>query len=334
MNLHLGKENEISEFILKNRNGISVKILSYGGIIQEINFPDKNGFVENVVLNYTNPEDYLNDKFFIGALIGRYANRISKSCFKLNKETFKLTKNEGENHLHGGDKGFHNANWSFDKNNFNDNSVTLTHFSENNDNGYPGNLNVSVKYSLLNTNVLDIEFYARSDMDTVFNPTSHSYFNLNPKNKTILNHRLKINSNEFLDVDKSFIPKGGFKNVKSTPFDFRSEKVIGVDLNKNDEQLNITKGYDHCFILNKGQKIAAELSELETGRLIQIHTDQPGVQLYTGNHLSGFFSKNQGLCLENQHFPNSPNINSFPSTIIKANTDYYSKTSYHFKLIR
>lgn len=333
MNSHLGKQNKISEFILKNRNGISVKILSYGGIIQEINIPDKNGFTENVVLSHTNPKDYIKDDFYIGALIGRYANRISKSSFKLNEETFKLTKNEGENHLHGGDKGFHNTNWSFDKKNSYDNSVTLTHFSENNDNGYPGNLNVSVKYSLSNTNILDIEFYARSDMDTVFNPTSHSYFNLNPKNKTIVNHKLKINSNEFLDVDKSFIPKGEFKNVKSTPFDFRSEKVIGVDLNKNDEQLNIAKGYDHCFILNKGQKIAAELSELETGRLIQIHTDQPGVQLYTGNHLSGVFSKNQGLCLEAQHFPNSPNINLFPSTIIKANEDYYSKTSYHFKLL-
>ena len=333
MNSNSGKEYKISEFILKNKNGISVKILSYGGIIQEINFPDKNGFVENVILNYTNPKDYLNDKFFIGALIGRYANRISKSCFKLNKETFKLTKNEGENHLHGGDKGFHNVNWSFDKNNFNDNSITLTYFSENNDNGYPGNLNVSVKYTLSNTNILDIEFYARSDMDTVFNPTSHSYFNLNPKNKTIVNHRLKINSSKFLEIDNDFIPKGEFKNVISTPFDFRSEKAIGVDLNKNDKQLNITKGYDHCFVLNKSQKIAAELSELETGRLIQIFTDQPGIQLYTGNHLKKDFSKNQGLCLETQHFPNSPNIKSFPSTTIKANEDYYSKTSYHFKLL-
>ena len=333
MNSPTKKKHEISEFILKNSNGISVKILSYGGIIQEINLPDKNGFVENVVLNYKNPKDYLKDNFYIGALIGRYANRISKSSFKLNKETFKLTKNEGENHLHGGDKGFHNANWSFDKNNSYDNIVTLTHFSENNDNGYPGNLNVSVKYSLSNTNILDIEFYASSDMDTVFNPTSHSYFNLNPKNKTILNHRLKINSNKFLDVNKSFIPKGDFKNVISTPFDFRSEKAIGMDLNKNDEQLNIAKGYDHCFILNKNQKIAAELSESESGRLIQILTDQPGIQLYTGNHLKEVFSKNQGLCLETQHFPNSPNIKSFPSTTMKANKDYYSKTSYHFKLI-
>ena len=331
MNPHLGKENVISEFILKNINGISVKILSYGGIIQEINLPDKNGFVENVVLNYKNPKDYLNDKFFIGALIGRYANRIYRSCFKLNKKTFKLTKNEGENHLHGGDKGFHNANWSFNKGNSNDDSIMLTHFSENNDNGYPGNLNVSVKYTLSNTNILDIEFYARSDMDTVFNPTSHSYFNLNPKNKTIVNHKLKINSNKFLDVDKSFIPKGEFTNVKSTPFDFRSGKVIGLDLNKNDEQLNITKGYDHCFVLDKEQNFAAKLSESESGRLVQIYTDQPGIQLYTGNHLKGLFLKNQGLCLETQHFPNSPNISSFPSTLLKANTNYYSKTSYHFK---
>jgi aldose 1-epimerase len=333
MNPRSEKEHKISEFILKNSNGISVKILSYGGVIQQINFPDKNGFNENVVLNYKNPKDYLKDEFFIGSLIGRYANRISHSSFVLNDEIYNLSKNEGENHLHGGEKGFHNVNWSFDEENSNHNSITLRHFSQNHENGYPGNLNVSVKYSLLNTNILDIEFYARSDMDTVFNPTSHSYFNLNPKNKTIVNHRLKINSKKFLDVDKGFIPKGNFKNVDSTPFDFRKEKEIGVDLNKNDKQLNIAKGYDHCFVLNKDQKIAAELSELETGRLIQIYTDQPGIQLYTGNHLKKGFLKNQGICLETQHFPDSPNINSFPSTTIKANTDYYSKTSYHFKLL-
>ena len=333
MNSRQEKEHKISEFLLKNSNGISVKILSYGGIIQEINFPDKNGFSENVVLSYTNPKDYIKDNFYIGALIGRYANRISKSSFELNEERFKLTKNEGINHLHGGYKGFHNVNWSFDKKNINEDSVTLTHFSENNDNGYPGNLNVSVKYTLSNKNILDIEFYAISDKDTVFNPTSHSYFNLNPRNKTIAKHRLKINSHKFLEIDKNFIPKEEFKNTTSTPFDFMSEKIIGDDLNKNDEQLYIAKGYDHCFILNKGQKIAAELSELESGRLIQIFTDQPGIQLYTGNHLKGVFSKNQGVCLETQHFPNSPNVNSFPSTILKANTDYYSKTSYHFKLI-
>ena len=333
MNPHSEKERKISEFLLKNSNGISVKILSFGGIIQEINLPNKNGFTENVVLSYINPKDYIKDNFYMGALIGRYANRISKSSFELNEEILKLTKNEGENHLHGGHKGFHNVNWSFDEKNIKEDSLTLTHLSENYDNGYPGNLNVSVKYTLSNRNILDIEFYAISDRDTIFNPTSHSYFNLNPRNKTIVKHRLKINSSKFLEIDNDYIPTGEFKNTASTPFDFLIEKIIGEDLNKNNNQLNIAKGYDHCFVLNKGQKIAAELSELESGRLIQIFTDQPGIQLYTGNHLKGVFSKNQGLCLETQHFPNSPNIKSFPSTIIKANTDYYSKTSYHFKLI-
>ncbi len=333
MNTFQEKEHKISEFLLKNSNGISVKILSYGGIIQEINLPDKNGFTENVVLSYINPKDYIKDNFYLGALIGRYSNRISKSSFKLNKETFKLTKNEGENHLHGGYKGFHNVNWSFDKKNIKEDSITLTHFSENNDNGYPGNLNVSVKYTLSNTNILDIEFYATSDRDTIFNPTSHSYFNLNPKNKKIINHKLKINADKFLTINESFIPNGEFKKVNLTPFDFRKGKNIGSDLKQNDEQLNIAKGFDHCFVLNKGQKIAAELSEVESGRLIQIFTDQPGIQLYTGNHLKEVFSKNQGLCLETQHFPNSPNTNSFPSTFLKSNTNYYSKTSYHFKLI-
>ena len=165
MNPHPGKEHKISEFLLKNSKGISVKILSFGGIIQEINLPDKNGLTENVVLNYTNPNDYIKDNFYMGALIGRYANRISKSSFELNEETLKLTKNEGENHLHGGHKGFHNVNWSFDEKNIKVDSITLTHFSENYDNGYPGNLNVSVKYTLSNRNILDIEFYAISDRD-------------------------------------------------------------------------------------------------------------------------------------------------------------------------
>ena len=314
---------------IQNSNGISVRILNFGGIIYEINTPDKYNNFRNIVLNYEDINDYYHDKYYIGAAIGRYANRIKNGEFKLNNETYFLEKNDGENHLHGGSNGFHKINWNL-KNKSN-RSIHLRHLC--NEKTYPGKIEIDLIYTVNEDNSFDIEFIAYSDEDTIFNPTSHSYFNLNPKNKTIVNHKLKINSNEFLDVDKSFIPKGGFKNVKSTPFDFKSEKVIGVDLNKNDEQLSITKGYDHCFILNKGQKIAAELSELETGRLIQIHTDQPGIQLYTGNHLSGVFSKNQGLCLEAQHFPNSPNINSFPSTIIKVNEDYYSKTSYHFKLL-
>ena len=321
----------MKSFKISNNNGISVRLLSYAGIIQEINLPDKFGKTENIILNYNDPEDYLDDKFFLGALIGRYANRINNSSFNINGIKYELEQNEGLNHLHGGSNGFHKTEFIIE--NHSENSLTLSHLSKHLECGYPGNLKVKVKYTISKNNIFDVEFFANSDQDTHFNPTIHPYFNLNPNNKTIVSHRLKINSKNFLDVDKGFIPKGNFKNVDSTPFDFRSGKVIGVDLNKNDEQLNIAKGYDHCFILNKGQKIAAELSELESGRLIQIFTDQPGIQLYTGNHLKGVFSKNQGLCLETQHFPNSPNVNSFPSTIIKANSDYYSKTSYHFKLV-
>ena len=321
----------MKSFIISNKNGVSIKILSYAGIIKEINTPDKLGKIENIVLNYKNTGDYLNDNFYLGSLIGRYANRIKKSSFDLNGIKYDLESNEGLNHLHGGNKGFHKKEWIAE--NHSENSLTLSCLSKHLECGYPGNLKVKVKYSISESNIFDVEFFANSDQDTHFNPTIHPYFNLNPINKKIINHRLKINADNFLTINKNFIPNGDFKNVNSTPFDFRKEKKIGDDINKNNEQLNIAKGYDHCFVLNKGQKIAAELSELESGRLIQIFTDQPGIQLYTGNHLKGVFSKNQGLCLETQHFPNSPNIKSFPSTIIKANTDYYSKTSYHFKLI-
>ena len=325
---------EISEYILKNNSGISVKILSLGGIIQEFNVPNRNGVFENIVLSYENPKDYLKDEFFLGALIGRFANRISKSKFQIDGKPYNLDKNEGENHLHGGQIGFHNVNWTIDINNSIENTcLTLKLHSPNDESGYPGNLDISVKYSLSNNNILDIEFFAKSDMDTIFNPTSHSYFNLNPKSNTIIDHVLKLHSKKFLPIHDNFIPRGEFKTTKATPFDFEKGKKIGHDLKKNDEQLKIAKGYDHCFVLNSKSSLAAELSELESGRLIKIFTDQPGIQLYSGNHLNRKFCKNQGLCLETQHFPDSPNIDKFPSTLLKAHDKFYTKTSYHFNIL-
>ena len=316
-------------FVIYNKNGISIKLLSYGGIINEINVPDKYGKIENIVLSYTNLRDYINDEFYLGALIGRYANRVKNSSFTINGINYELEPNEGLNHLHGGKSGFHKVEWTVDSQS--KYSVTLSNFYKHLENGYPGNLKVKVKYTISKNNIFDVEFFANSDLDTHFNPTIHPYFNLNPASKTILNHNLKISSKNYLPIDDQYIPTNETKNVKSTPFDFKVSKKIGVDIQLKNKQLEIAKGYDHCFILDNEQNFAAKLSESESGRLIQIYTDQPGIQLYTGNHLKGIFLKNQGSCLETQHFPNSPNISSFPSTLLKANTNYYSKTSYHLK---
>ena len=323
----------IKEYKLINKNDISIIILSYGGVIKEINTPDKNGNVENIVLNHKSNHKYLTDSFYMGALIGRYANRIAKSTFKLDKNIYHLDKNEGENHLHGGINGFHKKHWELIEYDKKQKFVILSINSMDSELGYPGNLNCNVKYSINDQNEFKIEFFAKSDKDTIFNPSSHSYFNLNPVEKSILEHELKINSDNYIPVDNECIPLGSIESVLKTPFDFSKFKKIGKEINTDHEQLKIGKGYDHCFVLNKNSSVAAELTCEASGRKLIISTDQPGIQFYSGNHLSGFFNKNQGLCLETQHFPNSPNNDNFPSTILKANNQYYSSNCYEFSNI-
>ena len=332
--MNLFQKIMIEQFRLSNKNGFSVIIITYGGIIKEINIPDRNGKIENIVLNYKKNEEYLEDKFFIGALIGRYANRIENGAFSLKNEKFQLDKNEGDNHLHGGNEGFNKKFWKVvDYDSVNEKFIKLSYCSKHLECGYPGNLKCDVKYSINDKDEFTIEFMAISDKDTIFNPTSHSYFNLNPSKTSILDHKLKINAIKYIPTNKKSLPKNDVKSVIDTAFNFNKSKKIKVDINNNDDQILTSKGYDHCFILdNNKTNIAAELSENITGRKLIIKTDQPGVQLYTGNHLKGKFKKNQGLCLETQNFPNSPNIKSFPSSVLKANRNYYSKTSYHFSL--
>ena len=322
----------IKEYKLINRHGISIIIISFGGIIKEINTPSSNGKFENIVLGYNNNNEYLDDKYYMGAIIGRYANRISESCFKLNDELIHLDKNENNNHIHGGEKGFHKRNWNLVKYDFkNQRFLELSLFSEDLDSGYPGNLNCNVRYSLSNNNEFKIEFFADSDKDTIFNPTSHSYFNLNPSKNSILNHKLKISSKKYIPINNEFLPTGEIDKISNTPFDFSFPRKIGEQINSDNKQLEIAKGYDHCFILKKESEIAAEISDKKSGRKLIILTDQPGIQLYTGNHLSGNFNQNQGLCLETQHYPNSPNNINFPSTLLKAKRGFYSETTYIFK---
>ena len=322
----------IKEYKLVNDNGISIVIISYGGIIKEINTPSSDGKFENIVLGYKDNNEYLNDKYYMGAIIGRYANRIAKGSFKLNDKIIKIDKNENNNHLHGGNNGFHKKNWELvDYDSQNQKFLELSLFSEDLDSGYPGNLNCNVKYSLNDSDEFKIEFFANSDKDTIFNPTSHSYFNLNPSNNSILNHTLKINSNNYIPINNEFLPVGEIEEITNSPFDFTNPREIGEQINYDNQQLKIAKGYDHCYVLEKEKEIAAEISEKSSGRKLIISTNQPGLQLYTGNHLSEKFNQNQGLCLETQHYPDSPNNSSFPSTALKAKKKFYSKTTYFFK---
>ena len=260
-----------------------------------------------------------------------YANRIAKSTFKLDENIFHLDKNEGENHLHGGHNGFHKKHWELIEYDKKQKFVILSINSLDLESGYPGNLNCNVKYSLNDNDEFIIEFFANSDKDTIFNPTSHSYFNLNPSNDSILNHKLKINSSNYLPINNEFLPVGKLKKTINTPFDFTKTREIGDQINFFDKQLKTAKGYDHYFVLEKKSEIAAEISEKISGRKLTISTNQPGVQLYTGNHLSGKFNQNQGLCLETQHYPDSPNNDNFPSTELKAGEKFYSKTTYFFQ---
>ena len=325
--------NVIKEYQLINKNGISVIILSYGGIIKEINTPNKNGNIENIVLGYKNNNEYLSDKYYMGALIGRYANRIAKSSFKLNDEIIKIDTNENNNHLHGGYNGFHKKHWELVEYDKKQKFVILSISSTDLESGYPGNLNCNVKYSLNDKNEFKIEFFAKSDKDTIFNPTSHSYFNLNPKDISILKHKLKINSDNYIPINNECLPDGSIESVINTPLDFTISKKVEEEINEDYDQLKTGKGYDHCFVLNKNSSIAAELSSEASGRKLIISTNQPGIQFYSGNHLSRFFNKNQGLCLETQHFPDSPNNDNFPTTKLMANEEYYSETIYLFDVI-
>lgn len=336
--------SSIKSYTLKNKSRMEVKITNYGATISSIKVPDRNGVIADVALGYNNVEGYVNaiDRSYFGAVVGRYGNRIAKGKFTLDGKEYTLATNNGENHLHGGLMGFDKAIWNAKV--LGENKVSFSYLAKDGEEGYPGNLFVNVTYTLTDDNALQIDYLATTDKATPVNLTNHTYFNLDGEGApTILNQELMLNADAFTPVDQGLIPAGEIRPVKGTPFDFRAPKAIGKDINTDNQQLKYGMGYDHNWVLNKGKggmTLAATLYAPENGRLMQVYTDQPGIQFYSGNFLDGRLTgksgkpylHRSGLCLETQHYPDSPNHPAFPSTILKPGEEYKSSTIYKFSV--
>jgi len=341
-NENMNEEMEIIK--LTNSNGMKVKITNFGASITSIMVPDKNGKLGEVVLGYDSAEEYTTGNLYFGAMIGRYGNRIANGKFTLDGNEFTLVKNNGENHLHGGNIGFNNVYWDIQehKKTGNEHFAKLHYLSPDGEEGYPGNLNFWVTYTLTNDNEIVIDYLAETDKKTVINLTHHSFFNLKNGGKSdILDHELMINANSFTPVDEGLIPTGELRSVVNTPMDFNEITRIGQCVEDNYEQLKLGRGYDHNWVLNKkGNELslAAKVIEPETGRTMEVYTTEPGMQFYSGNFLDGSDVGHQGIiynfrnafCLETQHFPDSPNHDNFPSTVLKPGEKYTQKTIYKF----
>lgn len=329
-------------YTLTNANGMTVNITNYGGIITKLTAPDKDGQWADVVLGFDSLAPYLSGHPFFGALVGRYGNRIAKGKFKLNGQEYSLAINNGPNALHGGTKGFDKVIWKATE--IKQDSVVglqLEYTSKDMEEGYPGNLTVKVVYTLDNENALTIDYTATTDKPTVVNLTNHSYFNLTGLKRDILDHEVTIASDSIVPVDTTLIPTGKLRAVEGTPFDFRKATKVGAGIDKvDDEQIKAGGGYDHCWVLKRsgdGLVQFATVKDPESGRVMEVFTTEPGVQFYTGNFLDGkltgkgaTFSKRFGLCLETEHYPDSPNQPQFPTTTLNPGETYKTTTKYKF----
>jgi len=332
-------------FTLTNTNGVQIRITNYGAIIVSIRVPDRNGKLDDVVLGYDTLEGYTasgNPRFF-GAVVGRYGNRIANGRFTLDGKNYQLATNNGPNHLHGGVKGFDKVVWRAEPFKKDDSiGVVLEHTSPDGDEGYPGTLKARVTYTLNDRNELIVDYYATTDKPTPLNLTQHTYFNLAGDGKRdITDHIITIDADRYTPVDATMIPTGALTPVDSTPFDFRKPTRIGARIDADDEQIRYGLGYDHNFVLNRrtdGLFHAVRLVDPASGRTLDISTTQPGLQFFTGNKLDGsitgkaghVYNKRFGLCLETQHFPDSPNKANFPSTILRPDEKYNSRTVFAF----
>ena len=330
-------------YTLKNSQGMEAKIITFGGIVVSLKVPDRNGKLDDVVLGFDSVPDYVKNHDFFGALIGRYGNRIAKGKFTLDGKDYVLATNNGPNHLHGGRYGFDQRIWQADEaESVPGRSLVLKYVSKDGEEGYPGTLSAKVRYAVTDSNELRIEYSAVTDKPTIVNLTQHSYFNLAGQgNGDILGHDLTIVADRFTPVDSTLIPTGELRPVEGTPMDFRIPVAIGARINQKDEQLIYGGGYDHNWVLNRKDSslsLAASLHDPTTGRVMDIFTTEPGLQFYSGNFLNGSaigkggkpYKYRYGLCLETQHFPDSPNKPQFPSTVLRPGETYFTTTVYHF----
>jgi aldose 1-epimerase len=330
-------------YVLTNKNGMEVSISTYGGAVVSIKVPDRNGKLGDVVLGYDSVEGYINDKANLGVLVGRYANRIGHAEFSLDGKTYTLAKNNGDNSLHGGVRGFGKVLWKAQEVPGKDGqTLGLSYLSKGGEEGFPGNLKVTVVYTLTDNNALRIEYSATTDKTTVVNLTNHSYFNLAGQGSgDILGTQLMLEADKFTPVDSGLIPTGELRDVTGTPFDFRKPTAIGARIEQNDEQLKLGGGYDHNFVLRRKAgdpiSLAARVVEPTSGRVLEVWTTEPGIQFYTGNFLDGFqgkggarYTKRSAFCLETQHFPDSPNQPKFPSVVLNPGERYHTITKYQF----
>ncbi|WP_137991692.1 aldose epimerase family protein [Streptomyces vilmorinianum] len=324
--------------------GTRLRVLSYGGIVQSLDIPDRRGRYANVSLGFDNLEDYVSGSPYFGAIIGRYGNRIAGGAFTLDGSTYRLPVNDGPNSLHGGDKGFDKRVWDVEPYAQGpDTGLTLRYVSADGEMGYPGTLRVRVDYVLTPRGDFRVQYEATTDRPTVVNLTNHTYFNLAGEgNGSILDHTLRIAASRYTPVDSTLIPTGELARVAHTPFDFRTGKPIGRDIRAAHPQVLFGRGYDHNFALDKGLTGAPQhvvtVTEPVSGRVMEIATTEPGVQFYSGNFLDGtlagasgkVYRQGDGFCLETQHFPDSPNQPSFPSTVLRPGRTYRSTTVHSF----
>jgi len=333
----------VDGYTITNSRGTTLHVITYGGIITSLRTADRAGAIEDIVLGFDSLAGYLKDSPYFGAIVGRYANRIAKGRFTLEGKTYQLPVNNGQNSLHGGTRGLDKVVW--DAQQFehpHSAGVVLTHVSPDGDQGYPGRLSLRVTYTLDDENRLTIDYHATTDKATPINISQHSYFNLTGGAKRdILAHVLQLTASRYTPVDSTLIPTGELPSVAGTPFDFRKSTAIGARIGEPNEQLKIAGGYDHNFVLDRkgaGQARAAHVVEPTSGRTLDVTTDQPGVQFYSGNFLDGtitgkggrVYGHRFGFCLETQHFPDSPNHPSFPSTILRPGHAFNSRTVFTF----
>ena len=334
-----GKPIEL--YTLKNANGMVTQITNYGGKIINLWTPDRDGNFADIVTGYETSNEYLKtSEIYYGTIIGRYANRIADGHFMLNDSVYTLATNNGKNHLHGGITGFNNVVWDAKK--IDDQTLELTYLSVDGEEGYPGNLNVKVVYALTNDNEIKVEYTATTDKPTPVNLTQHSFFNLKGAGNADVNeHIMQIFADGYTPVDSTLIPTGEIAPVEGTPFDFRMPTAIGARINDDNQQLKYGGGYDHNWVLNKaesGLNFAARVVEPNSGRTLEVYTNEPGIQFYGGNFMTGkdtgkggkVFAYRGAFCLETQHFPDSPNKPEFPSTILNPGEEYHSICIYRF----